>query len=135
MIEITAAPRLAQLRACLAIVGGVIPSPTPSNEKFVGLPFDFATPSQIFLTYAAGTTFNFAGVTVETAFNAPATLRLGSSADLSMLLGATDSRLGAVGQYQSDAVVVADAADVLMLTMNAAGASVGSGYIFYRLLT
>jgi hypothetical protein len=135
VIDATVAPRLTQLRVRLAIVGDAVPPPTPSNETFVGVPFDFSTPSQIFLTYAIGTTFNLAGVTIETAFNAPATLRLGSSADLSMLLGATDSRLTVVGQYQSDAIVVANAPDVLMLTMNTAGASTGSGYIFYRSLT
>jgi hypothetical protein len=132
MLEARTAPHVALLRARLALKVEAPLPPSPGGDSLVVVPFDFTTPSQVFLTYPSGTIFSLAGVIVETPFNAPATMRLGSSADLSMLLGAIDSRLTIADQYQSDAVIVTTAADVLMLTMNAAGASVGSGYIFYR---
>jgi hypothetical protein len=129
------AARFTRLQALIAVKGGDPPPPGPPLEAVVGFHFTFATPSpQIFGAIPAGVTFSSACVLIETPFDAPATLQLGSSADLGLLLDVNDSRLMIAGQYQSDALVIPDVADVLVFTLSSAGASVGEGYLFYRML-
>lgn len=135
------AARLAQLQTRVAQLQGEIRTAPPlppiiiGNELAALVAFSFASPStQIFGGILPGAVFSEAAIFIVNAFDAPATAQLGSSADLGLLLAATDSRLSAVGQYQSDALVVASVSDVLQFTLNTAGASVGAGYIFYRML-
>ena len=126
---------IAQLRAQLAITRGDPPPPPPpptAPENLTILPFSFATPTQVLMAYAAGTVFSFAGVLLSTPFNAPSSLRVGSSADPSMLI---DAPLMYDCDLQSDAIVVAGVGDVLMLTMNPGAASLGAGYVFFRART
>jgi hypothetical protein len=128
---------LDRLRALISLgnVGPPGPPGPPPTEVAVGYRFTFATPSVVTLaSVSPGYQFNKAIVLVETPFNAPASLKLGISANPALLLDVGDSRLTIAGQYHSDALVPVYAPDVLQLFLNAAGATQGSGYVFYRYL-
>lgn len=88
------------------------PPPIPGETELVGVvPFVFSSGTMVLGSVPEGYKFNRAAILIETPFTDPsATIRLGTSADLSLLLGADDTTPTAEGQYESDALVVIDVA-------------------------
>lgn len=134
----TTAAQLAAIRAKLAITGGDPPVPPapPASEEVVVVPFAFNTPGQrVFGVVSAGSFFSQAGILVTIPFNAPATIKLGVSADLELLIGAFDSLLTVADDYCLDGLRQFATSDVLLCCLNAAGATSGEGFVYYRLVS
>ncbi len=130
--------RIKRLEAlvALALAGrGAGPPIPPGSEIVAQFAFTFTTASPHNLgAIAAGSTFNRAVVLVTTAFDDPsATLTLGPSGSPAALLGATDSKLSQLGQYESEALVIAGP-DFLQLTLNPGASTQGAGLIFWKVL-
>ena len=126
---------LAKLQALIRLQPQTVPPFIASPGIGQGVAFDVTTPaSRIFAPLSQGTVFSGALVYVITPFNAPATIELGTSADLGLLMGAADSDLTTADQYESDAIVIIPSNDVLVSTFALNGATVGAGYIFFAYL-
>lgn len=97
--------------------------------------FTFASSSpQILQAIPTGAIFTEVVVAVETPFNTPASCLVGVAANPGLFLGSSDSDLTQVGQYESDVLVSIPTIELLILTLNAGGATLGSGVVFYRYL-
>jgi hypothetical protein len=99
--------------------------------------FTFATPSPVNLgAIPAGAIMNRVSVLITTAFDDPsATLELGTfGGSPSAFLAPSDSKLGAVGQYETDMLVTVAAPDALKLTISPGASTQGAGVLFYNLL-
>jgi hypothetical protein len=128
------AERIARLALTLAQQD---PSPVPpiGGETVVLFHFDVTTPTQVLQALPAGSAVNRAVVLVETPFNDPAaTLRLGITGNLNAFISPADVTLSRAAQYQSDALVVINAVDMLIFTPSFGAATTGDGYLLYKLL-
>jgi hypothetical protein len=113
----------------------VPPGPGPGTETAVAVNFTFMSGTMVLGVAAAGSKFNTEALLIQTAFDDPAaTISFGTSGSPGLLLGVGDSKPGVAGQYQSDAIVVIPANDVLLLTVNPGASSQGAGLLFYKVL-
>jgi hypothetical protein len=106
------------------------------GDQIVSVPFTFSSGSLVLGAIAAGSMIIRAQILINTAFNGSgASIRFGTSSNLSEFLGVADSAPTIVDQYASFSVVIQPAADVMFLTVSAPGATQGAGVLLYELFT
>ncbi len=108
------------------IIGGVGQPPSRVN-------FTFATPSPMTVAAIAPSKLVYlAQFVIIVPFNDPAaTIEFGLASNPSLFLGPSDSRAGVIGQYQSTAALGPSVPDFLLLTINPAASTQGSGFLLY----
>jgi hypothetical protein len=111
------------------------PLPPPGTEIASTVAFSFTTGTLVLGAIAAGARFTRAAVVIDVAFDDPgASIQLGTSASPGLLLDVGSSRPSNPGQYDSDALVVVPAPDVLVLTVSAGTSTHGVGLLLYKVL-
>ena len=110
-------------------------APPPTQEIVGKLSFDFATTSPAILqALAAGNVIDRVAVLIQVPFDDPAaTLRVGTSADLGLVFSQTDVDLTVAGTYDDSELFPFTIADLLLLTLNPAGSTRGSGLLIYKM--
>ena len=112
--------------APIKIIGGVGGKPIRVN-------FTFATPSpMIFGAIMSPSLVYLAQIVILVPFNDPAaTLEFGLASSPALFLGPGDSKAGVIGQYQSLEALGPSIPDFIMLTINPAASTQGSGFVLY----
>ncbi len=97
-------------------------------------PFSFSSASPIVLAQLhPGNVMTRAVIVIETPFDDPsASVLLGTTANPSLYLGASDSDASVPGQYGSEEVIDLNLPDYLILTVQPSASSRGAGRLYYE---
>jgi hypothetical protein len=124
---------ISRLRAQIALADPA-PPPPPSTEIVAAATFTFSSGTLVLGAFPPGGLLTYAQLIIQTSFNSlGATVRFGTSVNPQLFLADVDSSPHVVGQYVSESLVPS-APDVLLLSVNPAGATQGAGLLFYRIL-
>ncbi len=126
-----------QLKALRALLTVKITPPVPPGgpEVVAAVAFNFTSGTISIGAFPVGAILDHAQVMIETPFDGISpSIRFGTSADPTLFLGPSDTAPEVVGQYLSEALVPATSSDVMLLSIQAPGATAGAGLLFYRLL-
>ena len=118
---------------------GIVPPPIPGGgggggETVTKVSFDYTTGYPLtLLALAPGTLLDYAGIEITTAFNAPATLSLGTAANPTLQFGPGDIDLQLARTSINQVLFTILAPTLYQLSVSLAGATEGAGTLLYKL--
>lgn len=107
-----------------------------SDPLVFKVPFSYTTTSPLVLqAVVAGQVLNRCTILITTAFDDPgAFITLGTTADPSLVFGASDARLSDLGNnYDNSALFPFSVSDFLQLTISPGSSTQGAGLLLYKL--